>query len=46
VQLNEVLRTPLIEYLAVFAMAGLNALSLWVAGRFRKPQSRPVKVKA
>ena len=34
-QLNEILRIPLIEYLAVFLMAGLIALGLWIAGRVR-----------
>jgi hypothetical protein len=39
VQLNEVLRIPLIEYLLVFGLAGLIALSIWIADRFTK---RPV----
>jgi hypothetical protein len=37
VQLNEIIRIPAIEYLLVFVMAGLIALGLWIAGRFRKP---------
>ena len=36
VQLNEILRIPLIEYLLVFVMAGLVALGLWIAGRIRR----------
>jgi hypothetical protein len=36
VQLNEVLRIPLIEYLLVFVLAGLVALGIWIANRFRK----------
>jgi len=36
VQLNEILRIPLIEYLAVLAMASLIALGLWLAGVMRK----------
>jgi len=33
VQLNEILRIPLIEYLLVFVLAGLVALGIWVADR-------------
>jgi hypothetical protein len=44
VQLNEVLRIPLIEYLAVFVMAGLIALGLWIANLVRMRPSKPVKV--
>ena len=36
-QLNEIVRIPVIEYLLVFVLAGLIALGLWIAGRFRKP---------
>jgi hypothetical protein len=36
VQLNEILRIPIIEYLLVFVLAGLVALGIWVAERFRK----------
>ena len=39
VQLNEIVRIPLIEYLLVFTLAGLVALGLWIAGRFRRPQT-------
>jgi hypothetical protein len=34
-QINEVLRIPLIEYLLVFALAGLVALCIWVVDRFK-----------
>jgi hypothetical protein len=40
IQLNEIIRIPLIEYLLVFVLAGLIALGLWIAGRFRKQFSR------
>lgn len=33
VQMNEIIRIPLIEYLLVFVLAGLVALGLWIAGR-------------
>ncbi len=33
VQLNEVLRIPLIEYLLVFVLAGLVALGIWITDR-------------
>ena len=36
VQMNEILRIPVIEYLLVFVIAGLIALGLWIAGRFRR----------
>jgi len=36
VQLNEILRIPMIEYLLVFVFAGFVALGIWVADRFRK----------
>jgi hypothetical protein len=39
IQLNEVLRIPIIEYLLVFVLAGLVALGIWIADRFRQ---RPV----
>jgi hypothetical protein len=35
-QLNEIVRIPVIEYLLVFVIAGLIALGLWIAGRFRR----------
>jgi hypothetical protein len=44
VQLNEIVRIPVIEYLLVFVMAGLIGLGLWIAGRFRKPALVNVKV--
>jgi hypothetical protein len=42
--LNEVVRIPFIEYLAVFLMAGLIALALWIVAKFRKPEAEFVKV--
>ena len=39
VQLNEIIRIPVIEYLLVFVMAGLIALGLWIGQRFRKQVS-------
>jgi hypothetical protein len=36
VQLNEIVRIPVIEYLLVFVLAGLVALGIWIADRFRK----------
>jgi hypothetical protein len=39
VQLNEIVRIPVIEYLLVFVLAGLIALGLWIAGRIRKQPS-------
>ena len=35
-QLNEIIRIPIIEYLVAFAMAGLVALGIWIADRFKK----------
>jgi hypothetical protein len=35
--LNEIVRIPLIEYLATFALAGIFALGLWLARKLRKP---------
>jgi hypothetical protein len=43
VQLNEIVRIPVIEYLLVLVMAGLIALGLWVGGHFSE-QSRPVEL--
>ena len=43
VQLNEIIRIPLIEYLLVFVLAGLIALGLWLAGIFRK-QNKPMEL--
>ncbi len=34
--LNEIIRIPIIEYLVAFAIAGLIALGLWIAGRFQR----------
>lgn len=36
IQMNEIVRIPMIEYLLVFVLAGLVGLGLWIAGRFRK----------
>jgi hypothetical protein len=36
IQLNEVIRIPVIEYLLVFVLAGLIGLGEWGASRFRK----------
>jgi len=36
VQLNEIVRIPIIEYLLVFVLAGLVAMGIWIADRFRK----------
>jgi hypothetical protein len=44
VQLNEIVRIPVIEYLLVFVMAGLIGFGLWVAGRFRKPELAKEKI--
>jgi hypothetical protein len=41
VQLNEIIRIPLIEYLLVFVLAGLVGLGIWIADRFR---SQPAAV--
>jgi hypothetical protein len=37
--LNEIIRIPIIEYVVAFIMAGLVALGIWIADRFRKPQT-------
>lgn len=39
VRLNEIIRIPLIEYLAVFVFAGLIGGGLWIARRIRGPGS-------
>jgi hypothetical protein len=36
VQLNEIVRIPIIEYLLVFVLAGLVGLGIWVTDRFRR----------
>lgn len=36
VQINEIVRIPLIEYLAVFLLAGIIAGGLWIARLFKK----------
>jgi len=45
IQANEIIRIPLIEYLAVFIMAGLISLGLWVADRNKKNNLLPENVK-
>ena len=37
--LNEIIRIPLIDYLAVLVLAGLIGLGLWLAGKYRQPPS-------
>ena len=44
VQLNEIVRIPLIEYLLVFVLAGLVALGIWIADRLRKQPAAEVKL--
>ncbi len=41
VQMNEIIRIPLIEYLLVFVLAGLVALGLWIADRLRGRSTIP-----
>lgn len=36
VQLNEIIRIPFIEYLAVFLLTGIIAGGLWIVRRFKK----------
>ena len=36
VNLNEIVRIPLIEYLSTFALAGIFALGIWLVRKFRK----------
>lgn len=43
VQLNEIIRIPLIEYLAVFVLAGIFAVGLWIARKL-KNRSHPSEV--
>ena len=45
IQLNEIIRIPFIEYLAVFIMAGLISLGLWVAERSKKNTLLPEDMK-
>jgi hypothetical protein len=41
-QLNEIIRIPVIDYVAVFVLAGLFGLGLWIAGLVRRqPESPP-----
>jgi hypothetical protein len=38
---NEIVRIPVIEYAVAFLMAGLVALGLWAADRFKRTDSQP-----
>ncbi len=44
VQLNEIVRIPVIEYVLVFVLAGLVALGIWIADRFRKQPAEAVEL--
>jgi hypothetical protein len=44
VQLNEIVRIPLIEYLLVFVLAGLVALGIWIADRFRRQPAQAARL--
>ena len=44
VQLNEILRIPLIEYLLVFVLAGVVAFGIWIADGFRKQPAAAVEL--
>jgi hypothetical protein len=44
VQLNEIIRIPLIEYLLVFVLAGLVALGIWIADRFSRHPAAAVEL--
>jgi hypothetical protein len=44
VQLNEIVRIPMIEYLLVFVLAGLVALGIRIADRFRKQPAKAVQL--
>jgi hypothetical protein len=39
VQLNEIIRIPVIEYLAVFILAGIIAGGLWIARKIKSYRS-------
>ena len=39
IHLNEIVRIPLIDYIAVFLLAGIFGLGLWVAGKIRARRS-------
>lgn len=41
VRLNEIIRIPLLEYLAVFVFAGLIGGGLWLARRLSSGKRRP-----
>jgi hypothetical protein len=42
--LNEIIRIPVIDYLAVFILAGLFWLGLWLARRIRNWRSPKVEI--
>ena len=42
--LNTIIRIPFIEYLIAFIMAGLIALGIWSADRFKKNNSQPASL--
>jgi hypothetical protein len=44
VQLNEIIRIPLIEYLLVFVLAGLVALGIWITDRIKKAPTSAVEL--
>jgi hypothetical protein len=43
IQLNEIIRIPLIEYLAVLLLAGLISAGLWIYKRIQNKQSTPAR---
>ena len=42
--LNTIIRIPFIEYLIAFIMAGLIALGIWSADRFKKNKAQPASL--
>ena len=46
VKVNEIIRIPFIEYLAVFIMAGLISVGLWVADRAKNKDLKTVELKS
>lgn len=46
VDMNEIIRIPLIEYLVAFIMAGLVALGLWISARINRQPLNPNPVPA
>lgn len=43
-QVNEIVRIPVIEYVLVFILAGLVALGIWIADRFRRQPVRSAEL--